>query len=182
MNRFITEINYSLRQSSVFYSLLILLFVLLVFLVVLYSWYPKYSAITAQKIDYNIKRSNYFEQQRIVALSEQYQQAAEKIKEIEKKLNLKTNQSEIIKNISKLSANNKLRIVKEAYKEVKDKKIVFLKQELSIIAKYENIKKFIYDVNNSPYLSHVKKSNLERRKKYGDIDAKLVIISFMRSE
>lgn len=182
MNRFIIEINYSLRQPAVVFSLVLLLLVTLIFLGVLYNWYPKYSAIATQKIEYNVNKSVFFDKQRIVALSEQYYQASEKIKRIEQKLNLKTSQSEIIKNISKLSANNKLRIVKEAYKEVKDKNIVFLKQELALVGDYKNIKKFIYDVNNSPYISHVKNSILERKRKHDDIDAKLVIISFMRNE
>lgn len=182
MNRFIIEINYSLRQPAVAFSLLLLLLVVLMFIGVLYNWYPKYSAVVAQKNQYKLIKTDYFEKQRIVALSEQYHQASGKIQTIEKKLNIKTSQSEIIKNISKLSVKNKLHIVKEAYKEEKDKKIIFLKQELALVGNYKNIKSFIYDVNNSPYLSHVKNSILERKKKSGYIDAKLTIISFMRNE
>lgn len=182
LNKLITELNFSIRQPSVLYSASLLLVSLLVGIFMFYFWYPSYSELNSKQIELKGIKDAYFEKQSAFELSEQYSNASKKIKKIENKLTLKTSQSDIIKNISQLLLNNNLKVKKEIFKEVNERDIVFLKQELSLIGDYEKIKRFIFDINNSPYLSHVKNSIFERNKNTNMINAKLIIISFMREK
>ena len=182
LNKLITELNFSIRQPSVLYSAYLLFASLLVGIVILYLWYPSHSELNSKQIDLNGIKDTYFEKKAAFELSEQYSNASKKIKKIENKLTLKTSQSDIIKNISQLLLNNKIKVKKEIFKEVDERDVVFLKQELSLTGDYEKLKKFIFDINDSPYLSHVKNSIFERNKNTNMINAKLIIISFMREK
>ncbi|VAW80239.1 hypothetical protein MNBD_GAMMA12-42 [hydrothermal vent metagenome] len=175
-----TDINYTLRQPLVLYGLLFLVFSLIMFGGSLFIWYPVNTEYAQNKILKIAEKNKYIALLNLNKLAITYSKAKRNSEVLTSKLLPGITQSKIITNLAKITSSNHLSVKKESYNEVKMKNHVLLRHDVVINGQYKDIKKMIFDIQSLPYLAYTKNAKFEKKIKTDYVQARLVIISFLR--
>ncbi len=174
------DVNYTLRQPLVLYGIVSLVVSFIIFGGSLLIWNPV-NIEYVQNNTLKLKEKNkYIALLNLNKLAITYEKAKKNSEILTSKLLPGMTQSKIITNLAKITSSNHLSVKKESYNEVKLKRHVLLRHDVVITGRYNDIKKMIYDIQNLPYLAYVKSAKFEKKTKEDNVQARLVVISFLR--
>lgn len=174
------DVNYTLRQPLVLYGLLFFIFSITMFGGSLFIWYPVNAEYAKNKTLKIAEKNKYLALLNLNELAITYSKAKRNSEILTSKLLPGMTQSKIITNLAKITSSNHLSVKKESYKEMKMKSHVLLRHDVIISGQYKDIKKMIFDIQSLPYLAYTKSAKFEKKTKANYVQARLVIISFLR--
>lgn len=146
-------------------------------------WWPEFKSRAALEESLNSERKRIVESMHVRRLEAAYRTARRDLKKLDAKLRTEIKQAELVENLGRLAARNRIKILSETYEEQSAKGgFRALNQELNLLGGYGALRSFMAGIRRLPTWTIVRSARLERSQKDRNmVKAKLRIATFYES-